>query len=138
GDLALESRVGRAVDFARLGPSQASIPPRPASLRAESLRCEASFEFDSAHTTSTPSLSSCRTTAMGIERGGAVRAHDAEVVDPVVVADAADVIEDETHCASIPFLVLAAHFAAPSFDAFDKETLLQVPPVVARPFDEDG
>jgi hypothetical protein len=43
-------------------------------------------------------------TAVGIEDRRAVRAHDPEVLQTVVVADAVDVVEDQTHGPAAPEL----------------------------------
>jgi hypothetical protein len=50
-------------------------------------------------------------TAVRSERGGAVRAHDAKVLEPIVVRDPIDVIEYERHAVATPRLVLTAELA---------------------------
>jgi hypothetical protein len=74
---------------------------------------------------------------MGVEGGGAVRADDAEVLQPVVVAPAVDVIEDETHRVTAPELSLAAQLAPARFQAVRPEALLERAARVRRPGDED-
>jgi hypothetical protein len=46
-----------------------------------------------------------------LQRCGAVRADDPEVVEAIVVTDAVDVIEDQRQAASAPHLTLAAQLA---------------------------
>jgi hypothetical protein len=48
------------------------------------------------------------TSAVRVERGGAVGTDDAEVLEAVVVADPVDVIEDQRHAAVTPQLPLTA------------------------------
>jgi hypothetical protein len=50
-------------------------------------------------------------TAVGVERGRTVGTHDAEILDPVVVTDPVDVIEDKRHPPPFPGLALAAQLA---------------------------
>jgi hypothetical protein len=50
--------------------------------------------------------------AVSVERGGAVRADDLQVLQPVVVADPVDVVDDQRHQPATPLLALAAELAA--------------------------
>jgi len=76
------------------------------------------------------------TTAMGVERGVAVRAQDPEVLEPVVVVDAVDVVQDERHPAAAPELALAADLALWMLQAFGEQPALQVTAVIRGPLDE--
>src|SRR3954468_12495881 len=49
--------------------------------------------------------------AMRVECGSAVRTHDPQGLEPIVVGHAIDVIEDQRHVRPTPTLVLAAEFA---------------------------
>jgi hypothetical protein len=64
---------------------------------------------------------------MGFERGRAVRADDAEVLEPVVVVDPVDVVQDQRQRAPPRELALAAELAATLLEAFGVQPLLQVP-----------
>jgi hypothetical protein len=74
---------------------------------------------------------------MRVERRGAVRAHDAQVLDPVVIADAVHVIEDQGHSAPAPHLALAAQLALARFEARAVQPLLQMAARERRALDED-
>jgi hypothetical protein len=50
---------------------------------------------------------------MSVQGRGAVRADDLQVLQTVVVADAADVIEDERHSSAVPLLTLSAELVPP-------------------------
>jgi hypothetical protein len=50
---------------------------------------------------------------MRIERRGAVGASDPEVLQPVVVADPVDLVENQSHLTAAPARALAAQLAAP-------------------------
>jgi hypothetical protein len=66
--------------------------------------------------------------AVGFQRGAAIRAHDAEVLQPIIVADTVDVIEDQRQPASAPQLSLTAQLAPACLEAFLIEPLLQMAP----------
>jgi hypothetical protein len=74
---------------------------------------------------------------MGLQRGGAVRTHDPEILNPVVVRNAIDVIEDKGHPAAMPVLVLAAEFTAQLEKSARDQSLLEVAAVVGRALDKD-
>jgi hypothetical protein len=74
---------------------------------------------------------------MRLQRRGAVRAHDAQVLDPVVVTDAVDVIQDQGHSASAPHLALAAELALTHLQPRLVEPLLQMATRERRAGDED-
>jgi len=48
---------------------------------------------------------------VSVETRGAVRADDAEILEPVVVTDAVDVVEDHGDSCPAPNLAMAAQFA---------------------------
>ena len=73
---------------------------------------------------------------MRVERGIAVGADDSQILEPVVVGHAVDVVEDQRHVALVPVLVLAAELAHPVLELRVVETLLQIAAVVRRVFDE--
>jgi len=75
--------------------------------------------------------------AVCLERRSAVRAHDAQVLDPIVVADAVDVIEDQRHASPAPHLTLAAELALTRLEARLVEPLLQMATRERRALDED-
>ena len=66
------------------------------------------------------------------ERRRTVRADNPEVLKPVVVGDAVDVIEDQRHPRAVPLLALTAHLAAAVLDALGVEAPLEVGALVAR------
>jgi hypothetical protein len=68
--------------------------------------------------------------AMRIERGCAVRAHDLQVLEPVVIGHAVDVVKDQRHAAALPFLALAAQLARPCLEPGVVEPLLEVLPLI--------
>jgi hypothetical protein len=74
---------------------------------------------------------------MGVERRVAVRADDPQVLDPVVMAVAVDVVEDQRHAMSLPDLVLAAQLAPALLEPFAVEPLLQRAAAVRGPGHED-
>ena len=71
-------------------------------------------------------------TAMRVESGGAVRADDAQVLDPVVVAHTVNVVEDEADRAPVPVFVLPTELAAPLLEPGRVEPPLQTAPAVCR------
>ena len=64
---------------------------------------------------------------VGIERGIAVRAHDPQVLEPVVIANAVDVVKDKAHRTPHPLFALAAQLAHRLLEAFLQEAALQMP-----------
>lgn len=53
--------------------------------------------------------------AMSLERGGAVRADDPQVLEAVVIRYSIDVIEHKRHPLTLPDLILAAHLTHAPF-----------------------
>jgi hypothetical protein len=74
---------------------------------------------------------------MRVESRGAVRAYDAKVLEPVIIGDTIDVVEDQGHRTIPPLLGLAAEFAFGTLDASCKQPVLQLSSTVGRVFDED-
>jgi hypothetical protein len=70
--------------------------------------------------------------AVGLQRCRTVRADDLKVLEPVVVRDAVDVIQDQRHWASEPFLSLPAQLALAALQALAEQSALQRPAVVVR------
>ena len=68
--------------------------------------------------------------------GIAVRAHDAEVLEPVVVVHAVDVVEDEGQPRAVPLLPLAAHLALTELETFVVEPRLEAVPTGGAADDE--
>jgi hypothetical protein len=68
--------------------------------------------------------------------GGAVRAQDPQVLEPVVVRDPIDVVEDQRQARAAPLLALAAVLTATRFDAFLVQTCLDRAATGARPLHE--
>jgi hypothetical protein len=71
-----------------------------------------------------------------VERRRAVGAEDPQVLEPVVVADAVDVVEDQRHPRPAPLLVLAAELAALRLEPDVIQTLLELGAVVTAVLDE--
>jgi hypothetical protein len=64
--------------------------------------------------------------AMGVEGRGAIRTGDAEILQPVVVGNPVDVIENHRHPVPTPSLILAAQLATPSIETSIEQALLEV------------
>jgi len=75
--------------------------------------------------------------AMGIQRRRAVRADDAQVLEPVVVAYPVHVIEDQCHPTPAPKLALSTYLASSVLEALSKQPPLEVTSAVGRALDED-
>jgi hypothetical protein len=69
---------------------------------------------------------------MRIERCGAIGADDLEVLDPIVVWNAVDVVEDQRHQTTPPQFVLAALLATALLEALAEEALLELAARVCR------
>jgi hypothetical protein len=82
-------------------------------------------------------LDSVVATTVGLQGRGAVRAHDLEVLEPVVGRDPVDVIEDQRHGLSAPLLSLPAQPALSAFHALAEQAPLQGSAVVVRVDDEN-
>jgi hypothetical protein len=74
---------------------------------------------------------------MRLEGRRAVRAHDPKVLDPVVVSDPVDVVEDQRHSPSGPKLALSAELAYRCLETGPEQPLLQLPAREGRSFDQD-
>jgi len=72
-----------------------------------------------------------------VQRRGAVRTHDPQVLEPVVGRLAVDVVEDQRHAAATPQLALAAHLARALLEPGAVQAQLEVVPVVVRASDQD-
>jgi hypothetical protein len=77
------------------------------------------------------------TSTVGVKRGGAVGAHDAEVLKPIVVRNAVYVIEDQRHRAAAPIFALAAKLTTSQLVALRIEPFLQLAAGVVRVLDQD-
>jgi hypothetical protein len=66
----------------------------------------------------------------------AVRAHDPEVLEPVIVRHTVHVVEDQRHRSTTPIFTLAAQFALGPFDSGCKESLFQMTSPIGRVFNE--
>src|SRR5918996_4128475 len=75
--------------------------------------------------------------AMRLQRRRAIRAHDAEILEAVVVGDAVDVVEDHAHDVSAPHLALSAEFADRLLETCVVQPLLEVIARKRRVLDED-
>jgi hypothetical protein len=75
--------------------------------------------------------------AMRVKRCRAVRAHDLQILDAVVVADAVDVVEDQRQTPSAPNLTLAAEFALRGLETGLVQPLLQLAARERRPLNEN-
>jgi hypothetical protein len=63
---------------------------------------------------------------MCIERRCAVRADDLQILQPVVIWNAIDVVKDQRHRPALPVFVLATLLTAPLLEALREEPLLQL------------
>jgi len=70
------------------------------------------------------------------ERRVAVRADDPEVLEPVVVMHAVDVIQDQRHPPAPPLLAETAQFAHGDFQTIGVEAVLEMTPAEAAVLDE--
>src|SRR5215208_7105900 len=112
GDLPLQPRVWRPIHLAPLRPRiRRPGTPRPACRAAVAMGHVSRSECLAASKAVTLTLDAVGPAAVGVERSCAVRAHDPEIVEPVVVVDAVDVIEDQAHRLALPLLALAAELA---------------------------
>ena len=75
--------------------------------------------------------------AVRVERGGAVRAHDSQVLEAVVASVAVDVVEDQGHPAASPKLALATQLAPRLLQPFLIQAFLQMPAIECRVLDHD-
>ena len=76
-------------------------------------------------------------TTVRIQRRRAIGAEDSQVLNPVVVPNAVDVIEDHRHPLAAPALALTALLAFRSLQAGLDQTLLQVAAAVGRMLNEN-
>jgi hypothetical protein len=74
---------------------------------------------------------------MGVERRGAARTQDPQILEPVIVAHTVHVVEDQSQPSGLPQLARAAHLADPQLETFRIETLLELDAGERRPLDED-
>jgi hypothetical protein len=73
---------------------------------------------------------------MGLEGRRAVRAYDPQVLEPVVVGNSVDVVEDQCHRLTSPELTLPTKLALRLFDPLREQASLQMSTVVRRARDE--
>ncbi|HET8954922.1 MAG TPA: hypothetical protein VFN18_04610 [Solirubrobacterales bacterium] len=64
--------------------------------------------------------------AMGIESRRAIRADDSQILDPVVIRNAVDVVEDQSHGPAAPIFVLTTHLAEPLLYPLGEESPLEI------------
>jgi hypothetical protein len=131
--------VGRShrTPSARYRPSGA-IPSTPAESRAVALGCVLRPERGPAPLAFALATAEAPTAAaVSVECGCAVRADDAKVAEPIVIAHAVDVVEDQAHRAAAPVLVLATQLADRTLQPLLVETLLQVVARISGVLDED-
>lgn len=64
--------------------------------------------------------------AVCVERRSAIRAQDAQVLEPMIIGNSVDVVKNQRELASIPVLTLAARFTSPSLETFVEETPLDM------------
>jgi hypothetical protein len=74
---------------------------------------------------------------MGLECRRAVRADDPQVLEPVVVENAVDVVEDHRHRLPSPELALPAKLAPRLLDPLREQASLQMSTLVRRMRDEE-
>lgn len=123
----LELLIGRPRDLARLRPRDAKVRPlvvSPAEERAIALIYVVRTVFTTALLADTVLDHPNVAPAVCGERGGAVRADDAEILKPMVSAIPIDVIEDQRDTAPALKLALTAEFALPLFQTLVVQALL--------------
>lgn len=114
-----------------------SIPSHAASARAVALLASVWEEpGPTMQTSARHRRDAVRAGAVCIESRGAIWADDPQILKPVVVRDAVDVIEDQRHPATAPNLVLSAQLAIPRFEAFCEQSSLDMAAVIRGVFDE--
>jgi hypothetical protein len=74
---------------------------------------------------------------MGAKGRCAVRTEDAQVLEPVVVADAVDVVEDQGQLCAAPDFALSAELASSILQPFLVQALLEIGAAVRGVLDED-
>jgi glycine/D-amino acid oxidase-like deaminating enzyme len=89
------------------------------------------------HARATISVGAILPATVRIERRGAVRTHDAQVLESIVVGHTIGVIENQRHFATAPSFVLAAQLARPDLQALLEQAILEVRPRVGRALDQD-
>jgi hypothetical protein len=119
----------------RLG---APVPAGPARARAVSLRLVLRDERPAA-AQAIPRRQpfAVLPAAVSVEGRRAVRADDPEVVEPVVVSYAVDMVKDQPHPPAAPGVALSAQLAPGDLHALVIEALLEAASAVRRPLDED-
>jgi hypothetical protein len=75
---------------------------------------------------------------MCFEGGSAVGTENAQILEPMVVGHAVDVIEDQRHSPAAPDLFLAAFLAPPLLHPLAEEALFQLTARVSRALDHDA
>ena len=132
-----ELLVGRALDFApawlrdpesgRRGGLPASRVRAPVKQRTSSTAVGSSEGQTDDHTprSSAAAEDSCRSAC---KSGRTVRAHDAQILDAMIVTNAIDVVEDQCHRSVTPNLALTTQLATPLFQPRLEEALLEVSP----------
>src|SRR5262249_45146675 len=71
-----------------------------------------------------------------VERRGAVGAHNPQVLEPIVVGHAVDVVQDQGHPQASPYRPLPAEFAERALEPGLKQPYLERTPLIGRPGDE--
>ena len=137
-DLGEQLRQRRAVDNTAVGLGNAGLGPREARVRAVALRVVLRHEQRAAPVARSRRARAAQGLAtVGVQRRGAVRAHDPQVLEAVVGRLAVDVVEDERHPLAAPQLALAAELAGALLEALAVQAALEVLPVVGGPAHED-
>jgi hypothetical protein len=77
------------------------------------------------------------TSTVGVERGRAVRTHDLQILETVVVADAVDVVEDQRHLITTPLLPLTTELARTFLQPRLVQPSFELPTVVVGSLDEN-
>ena len=137
-DLGEQLRQRRAVDNTAVGLGNAGLGPGEARVRAVALRVVLRHEQRAAPVARSRRARAAQGLAtVGVQRRGAVRAHDPQVLEAVVGRLAVDVVEDQRHPLAAPQLALAAELAGALLQALAVQAALEVAAVVARSAHED-
>lgn len=137
--LANQPRVRRPLDTPRTRPGPPAAVPSGAALSRAVPLVPCPWDEGGAASLARPRLprDPLVPRAMSLERGRAVRAEDPEVLDPVVIADAIDVVEDQSHRPAAPLRALATVLADRGLETGVVKAPLQVTSREGRPLDED-
>jgi len=134
GDVADQLRMRWTDCLAKLRSSASVASVAAAAVaRAVPLRTMTGPKFKAAAKAGAPfGLEAVLATAVSIKRRRAVRTHDPQVRQAVIVSHTVDVVEDQGHPPTHPYLALTAKLAFTRLQPLLEQALLEVPARVAR------